>query len=116
MKGDTMRLICHSERGRDCGTVLAKSLEKIAPQTRIVRDWDEVIGHLESRSADPVDVVIDLIGRDGRGALRHLRELWESRLVNNYAAAPAYVALSCAPQPPALRYEVRRLGGHLLYL
>ncbi|MHB8217076.1 MAG: hypothetical protein ACYDDS_13455 [Candidatus Sulfotelmatobacter sp.] len=111
-----LSLLVHCESRMDMHHQLLKTIEEIDPGAAIKKDWDSVIGHLEAGAMNSVDLVIDVLGRDGIAGLRRLRELWQLRLAHNHSAVPLYFALSCVQQPASLRYEVRRLGGYFLYV
>jgi hypothetical protein len=110
-----LRLLCHCEPQLTLSQQVLDVIAKVDPHAPIKRDWGRVIQQLTGDAVNSAHLVIDVIGRDRIGGLKHVQDLWNLRILHNHSAVPLFLALSSVVQPASLRYEIRRLGGYFMY-
>jgi hypothetical protein len=111
-----LRLLLHdSGKGAACQQVL-DAIAGVDPTAPLRRSWDSTVNYLETKSMGAIDVLIDVLGDEGRAGLCRLQQLWRLRVSHNHSIVPVYFALSRVTQPPALVYEIRRQGGRIMHV
>lgn len=110
----SLRLLLLNESKLPLPASLLGQVLSIDPDARIRKCWPSLCEKASSLCAT-VDAIV-AISTDGTVAVRHLRELCHLRAQNNYSVRPIYFAISRNREPATIRFDIERLGGHVLQL
>src|SRR5437899_4615099 len=109
------RLVVFDDTNSDLPDFFLKRVLATDRNAPVRRQWDSVINPLVANSSLAPEVIADVF-TDSTAVIRRMHEIWDWRVRSNYAAWPVYFAISRTGQPPLVRFEIERLGGHFLYL
>jgi hypothetical protein len=110
-----LRLLIFDSTNSDLPDFFLKRVLAIDRDAQVRRQWDSVMNPLIANSGIAPEIITDVFS-DSASVIRRMNEIWDLRVRSNYAAWPVYFAVSRIGQPPLVRFEIERLGGHFLYL
>ena len=109
------RILLLNTTGKPVPKSLLKQVLLIDPNAQMRNSFARGVDMLTASSGDWPDIVI-VLSEDCTLATRQIEALWRLRVRRNYIPCPLYFAISTNLPPAQIRYDIRNLGAHFLFL